>query len=362
MKPLLILFVVLINIMNANSQNVGVGLSNPLKKLSVNGSVMIDQNNLNTGTLDSAALVFGSAGSSGISSLKSGADAHDLRFWANGQTKMLMSANGNLTIGSGSSPLYRLWVRNGDSHFEGNMYSIGSIRTDTRIGIGGPAHNSYKLRVYDGPSYLEGDVNTTGNTALGGEVDGSYRLRVRNGDTRLDGSLHANVRAGIGGAPNNNYRLYVHNGESYFGGAVNINGQLDVTTVDAFNLVGTNAIVTSAEVSNLTIDGKGSVRSNGTSNLRIGFDQKTVNSVIAAHGGITVTANITDFAGDNDDIRIMISQIIQNPGNTLFSDNLKVEVISVNAVNDTCDLRISNLSDVNATASITIYITSIAKN
>ena len=176
-------------------------------------------------------------------------------------------------------------------------------------------------------------------------------------NSRFGGNLYATGNAAFGGNVDNNYRLRVHSGNSFFGGEVRVDGVLDATTVDAFNLIGTHA-----QVSSLSINGNGSVRSNGASNLRIGFDLKTVNSVVAAHSGVTVTANITDFAGDNDDVRVMVTQVVPGGGNTLFIDALKIQVLSVDADNDTVDLRITNLSDFPATASFTIYLTSIAKN
>jgi hypothetical protein len=351
MKQHLVFLLLLTASSNIYAQNVGIGTNNPLRKLSVTGSVMVDQGNTNTGDLDSAALVFGSAGHSGISSLKLGANAHDLRFWTSGFTAMNLSPIGNLTVGSGSTSTWRLWVRSGDAAFDGRIQASGSVS------VGGALDNKYRLRVYDGSARIGGDFHATGYTAVGGEVDSTYRFRVWDGNSRFGGNLYATGNVAFGGSVDDNYRLRVHSGNSHFGGDVQVNGALDATTVEAFNLIGTHA-----QVSSLSINGNGSVRSNGASSLRIGFDQKTVNAAIAPHGGVTVTANITDFSGDNDDVRVMVTQVVPGGGNTLFIDALKIQVLSVNAADDTVDLRITNLSDFNATASFTIYLTSIAKN
>lgn len=60
------------------AQSFGIGTATPIKKLSLTGSVMVDQNSHNNGLLDSAALVFGNAGRAGITSRQNGIDAQSL--------------------------------------------------------------------------------------------------------------------------------------------------------------------------------------------------------------------------------------------------------------------------------------------
>ncbi|HEX5652473.1 MAG TPA: hypothetical protein VFX58_05335, partial [Chitinophagaceae bacterium] len=151
----------------------------------------------------------------------------------------------------------------------------------------------------------------------------------------------------------------VHDGSSYFDGPVQIAGHLN-----AYN-IGASGTLTVPDVTinnSLTIAGKGSVRSNGPSSLRIGFDQKTVDVFILAGSATVVNADITDFSGDNDDVRVFVSQIKSNSGNNLAFANLHVAVTDLDAGTDTCSLSLKNLSNLNANLKATIYLTTIAKN
>jgi cytoskeletal protein CcmA (bactofilin family) len=318
---------------SSSAQNVGVGTSNPLRKLSVTGSVMVDQNNNNTGTLDSAALVFGSAGLAGISSQKNGSDPNGLQFWTNGALRMNLSSQGNLGVGGTFSPSHRLRVA-GHGQIEGNLTAFGSL-------------------------------TATGNSAIGGSVDPDYRLRVWDGNARIGGDFHATGNVGVGGLPDNVHRLRVYNGSSYLDGSLQVTGHTSVATLGSTGNISTNATITAGNINvnnSLTIDGKGSVRSNGPSPLRIGFDVRPVNIVLLANSGATLQADITDFSGNNSDVRVMVSQIDLEPGNTMFLDNLIVHVVAVDAATDTCTLRLVNRSNVQATFVANIYLTTIAKN
>lgn len=368
---------------SASAQRVGIGTSNPLRKLAVTGSIMVDQNSNNTGTLDSAALVFGNAGLAGISSRQNGAAPHDLTFWTGNNPSMHLSATGNLGIGAPSSNSYRLHVE-GDTKLDGSLnvdedvFVWGNIRTVGRIGIGispdplfslrvagssylsgnltstgniafgGDVDEDYRLRVWNGNSRFGGDLYATGNAAFGGAVDPDYRLKIYGGNSLLDGDLRATGKMSIGGSVDNNFRFRVYGGNSRFGGNVEITGDVTASNVDISN--------------GLTIGGNGSVRSNGPSSLRIGFNEKTVDILVPADNAVTVTANISDFSGDNDDVRVSLNQIDLLSGNTLFSSNISIIITEVDPVADTCTLRIRNLSNSNATLKATIYLTTIAKN
>jgi cytoskeletal protein CcmA (bactofilin family) len=331
----LLLPLLLITAGHVQAQNVGVGTSNPLRKLSVTGSIMVDQNSNNMGTLDSAALVFGNSGSSGISSRKSGGgDHHNLRFWTGGVPYMNLSPTGNLGVGGDYGASYRLWVRNGNTRLEGDVY-------------------------------MDGEMTAMGNSAIGGNVDPDYRLRVWGGNARIGGDFHSTGNVGIGGLPDNNFRLRVYDGETRLGGSLQVTGHTTVATLGSTGNISTNATITAGNINvnnSLTIDGKGSVRSNGPSPLRIGFDVRPVSIVLLANSGVTLQADITDFAGNNSDVRVMLSQIDLEPGNTMFLDNLIVHVVAVDAATDTCTLRLVNRSNVQATLVANIYLTTIAKN
>lgn len=374
---------------HATSQNIGVGTNNPTRKLSVTGTVMIDHDNQNNGTLDTAALLFGTGGV-GITSRKvTGVGAaHGLNFWTNGSPRLSIASGGNIGIGGDATTFYKLRVYGGHVGIDSSMYiqkslnaygnsAIGidvdpdfkfrvngnsrftAIQTSGNVTIGGTLDNTYRLRVVGGNSRFGGDLYATGYVAFGGDVDPDYRLRVWDGDSRFGGNMHATGNVAFGGVPDNNFRLRVHNGESYFGGSVQIAAHLNANNIGA---AGTINALNIAVSNSLTIGGNGSVRSNGPSPLRIGFDSKTVDVFLAAGGMVAVTANITAFSGGNDDVRVFVSQIKSNAGNNLAFANLHIAVTDIDAAANTCSLSIKNMSNLNSTLSATIYLTTIAKN
>ncbi|HEU4470922.1 MAG TPA: hypothetical protein VFR58_07565 [Flavisolibacter sp.] len=367
-----------------NAQRVGIGTSNPLRKLSVTGSIMVDQNSNNTGTLDSAALVFGNAGLAGISSKQNAPTPHDLTFWTAGVANMHLSSTGNLGIGGPAGDGRRLTVRNGSAKIEGelsvdeNIYGWGDFTHTGRAGIGGPADQMYRLRVW-GTTYVGGGLQTSGHVGIGGEIDPDYKLRVWNGNSRFGGDLYATGNAAFGGAVDNDYRLKVYGGSTLLDGDLRATGKMSVGgTVDnnfRFRVYGGNSRfggnveitgdVTAANVdvsNSLTVGGKGSVRSNGSSPLRIGFDQRSINVVIPANEAVAVVADITDFSGDNDDVRVFVSQFAPGGAGTLLWPNIIVSISSVNAANDTCVIWLHNRSGSSGTLTGTLYLTTIAKN
>lgn len=336
----------------SSAQNVGIGTLNPQRRLTVNGSIMLDQGNQNNGTLDTAALLFGSAGTVGINSRKIGSGANGLSIWTGGLANLNIASNGNVGIGGDATAVHRLRVYNGASYFEGNVHSEGSLTAQNWAAIGGALDPTYRLRVYDGSSRFGGDLHATGNVAFGGEVDPTYRLRVINGNSRFGGDFHATGKGAIGGDLDPAYSLRVYGGPSRFGGDLQVVGNLSTAGLSA------TSIATDA----LTIDGKGAVRSNGPSALRIGFDQVTVNEALNPNGIVAVQANITNFSGDNDDVRVFVSQFLTDAGGTLSWQYMGVSVATPNAATDTALIWIHNRSGQAGLLKGTIYLTTIAKN
>lgn len=336
----------------SKAQNVGIGTVAPQKKLTVNGSIMLDQGNQNNGTLDTAALLFGNGGNVGINSRKIGSGSNGLSFWTGGLANLNIASNGNVGIGGDASALHRLRVYGGASYFEGNVHSEGSLTAQNWSAIGGGLDPTYRLRVYDGNTRLGGDMHATGNVAIGGDVDPAYRLRVIGGNSRFGGDFHATGNGAIGGDVDPAWRLRVWGGNSRFGGDVQVTGDLSTTGLTA----------SSISTTSMTIDGKGSVRSAGPSSLRIGFSQVSVNEVLGVNGNVSVLANITEFSGDNDDIRVFVSQFMSDVGSSLNWVNMGVSVATPNPATDQVLVWIHNRSGVAGLLKGTIYLTVIAKN
>ena len=139
-KKMIILHVLLSASIACFSQNVGIGTNTPLKKLSVNGSLLIDQDNKNTGSVDSAAIRFGTNSVIGLSSNQDigGVNPFGLDFWTNGLNRMNISSTGNVGINTGSA-LYRLDV-NGSARTSslqtGTILATGDISADLNISAG----------------------------------------------------------------------------------------------------------------------------------------------------------------------------------------------------------------------------------
>jgi hypothetical protein len=209
------------------------------------------------------------------------------------------------------------------------------------------------LRVYDGNARIGGDFHATGNAAIGGGVDNNFRLRIYDGNARVGGNAEITGQltagsAAIGGAIDDNFRLRIYDGNARVGGNAEITGHLTAGSVAIDNT--------------LTIGGNGSVRSNGGSPLRIGFDAKNVDVYIANNDKVSVTANITDFSGGIDDIRVMVSHVVGDVGSSLPWPEMIFTIMGPNSGTDTCLIWITNKSGENGILKGTIYLTTIAKN
>lgn len=102
MKYIIVLSAVCFVFVHLHVQNMGVGTNLPQKKLSVRGSVLVDQSNTNYGSLDSAALLPGTQAGVGISSNK--VEPYDntngIDFWTNGKKRLRIYKTGDVKIDS----------------------------------------------------------------------------------------------------------------------------------------------------------------------------------------------------------------------------------------------------------------------
>ncbi len=81
------------------SGNVGLGVTVPQATLSIKGSMIVDQTDLNSGTLASGGLRFGSASGEGIASKRNtGSGQYGLDFYTSNTSRMSISNTGNVAI------------------------------------------------------------------------------------------------------------------------------------------------------------------------------------------------------------------------------------------------------------------------
>jgi hypothetical protein len=383
-----------------SAQDVGVGTNTPNKKLSVAGSIAVDHDNANTGTLDSAALVFGTGPSLvGIFSKKTpGSGSYNgLDFWTNGERRMIITEGGTVGINVQNPDLNSELYVGGkiESHsFETNNATVSanaSVGSDLNVGDqlyinGSPYYTNDRLVVNDGDSYFGGNGHFTGylvtdgfltvnegisadediyswgqirGTTLrateymgvGGLADPNYRLRVWDGNSRfggdvqVTGNLDAGAYMAVGGAIDPVYRLRVYNGNSRFGGDVQVTGNLNA-----------------GEITTNTINGTGVVHSAGPSSLSMGFNSENINLTLAGGNQLDLTVNITDFSGGANDIRVMIGQFVPDPLPQYANwHDFSLHVHSVDPVNDTCKLRVTNTTGANLSMKGTLYLISVVK-
>lgn len=280
-KNIILSIIALVFAYDIIAQNVGIGTQSPLKLLSVNGSILVDQGNMNTGLLDSAALRFGTNANVGISSNQSGAGSNinGLDIWTNNSKRIIITSGGRVGINN-SAPDYTFDV-NGTGRF-GFVYTSG---------------------IY---SY----ANVQSLFDLIAEDD----LRVDD-----DASIYGNL--GIGAAFNPSYKLLVE-GNGLFTTNVGIDGTL---RVDGTANIG----------GKITNEGKALMLSNSTTTLKGGFSSGTFSLALNAGQAIDLVFCIPTFVGSNANVRPMISQFVPGTGASNFG-GVNMVLHTVDTSNASC--------------------------
>jgi hypothetical protein len=204
------------NIYNSNSGNVGIGTSNPLARLAVDSSIMVDQANSNQGFLDRSALYFGSDKKVGIvrSFLTGSSGRNGLGFFTNSTRRLTIDSTGQVGIGT-INPVQTLHV-NGNTYLAGYL-GIGSSTPDYSfenlwgynymfygLGVGAIPNSTYLLDVGSSlPSRIRGALT----------VDGAFTVNdnaVVNGNAAVDGTITVNNGKGVAYNANSgsNLRIY----------------------------------------------------------------------------------------------------------------------------------------------------------
>lgn len=194
---IVILFLFTLSASYAQEGRVGIGTIYPQARLAVDSSIMLDQDNVNGGTLASGALLFGSDYSVGIASRKltGSITRNGLDFYTGGTRRMHIDSTGKIGIGT-SGPLQQL-------HVAGNAFITN------RLGIGDPSPE-YGLDV-ESTAYFGSNVGiwTVPNPSYSLSVVGAARYY---NDLRIDGILNPNNTLTIGNNTAIEGSLTVNNG------------------------------------------------------------------------------------------------------------------------------------------------------
>jgi hypothetical protein len=284
----------------ANAQRVGIGTETPSKLLSVNGSILLDQGNMNSASVDSAALRFGTTTLVGISSNRNPGfqNHHGLDLWTNGIRRVSILNNGRVGINT-TSPGFTFDV-NGSANvgylYTGGIYSTGSITSE------------FDLNANDDLSVGD-DATILGNLGVGGAYNSSYRLRVE--------------------------------GNGLFTTNVGIDGTLRVD-------------------GKITNDGKAIMKSNSSTTLRSGFSSGTFTYSMGAGGSAEIEFCITSFTGNNTNVRVMVAQFIPGSGASANAGSVTINVIETIASGGACGNGSSAIVKFSNTTSSTMNLGSNA--
>lgn len=341
---------------NGAAQNIGFGVANPLAKLHVgSGSIRIDENLLvyGEGTILNKLTIGNLVGDSN----------YKLRVVTGKTWTSTLTAGGEGFAGKMLS-VY------GDAQLSQNMQTgslnvlqdgnvNGNFRIDGRMGINGPTNASYGLMVNNANSYLQGDAIVEGNARIDGRIgingatNANYGLIVNNANSYLQGNLTVNNdavvngnarvdgRIGINGATNANYGLMVNNANTYLQGNATISGDLTV-------------------LGSTTINGNGSVRSNGSSSLKIGFSSVYINKNVGGNDDTYQTFNLPEFGASVDNVRVDIAQFMPSGGSD--TADFIWWVSDVDPAANTARIRMRNITVGGKSLIGTFYITLIYKD
>jgi hypothetical protein len=190
------------DIFNSNSGNVGIGTAAPLARLTVDSSIMVDQENSNQGFLDRSSLYFGSDKKVGIvrSFLTGSSGRNGLGFFTNNTRRVTIDSTGQVGIGT-INPLQAL-------HVSGNTYLVGNVG----IGSSTPDYAFENLYGYNYMFYGLG-IGTLPNASYLLDVGAAGSGARFRGDLRVDGVVNPTTTFQVGSNATVDGTLTVNNGK-----------------------------------------------------------------------------------------------------------------------------------------------------
>lgn len=294
------------------AQRVGIGTTNPLARLAIDSGLMIDQADINNGTLSAGALVFGSEAKVGISrsTVPGSSRRNGLGIYTNSLLRVLVDSLGRVGINT-AFPSHQLSIA-------GNMYLTGNI------GIGTVTDPQYDL-------HLSGSARIGSFLGINIDPSSSYRLAV-NGDAYFQGS-----NIGINIAPSSSYSLYAA-GSVRLTGDVRIDGELNPNNALT---IGNNTSIAGS----LTVGGRGIVRGSGSAQWRLVRIQVGYSGGVGANSDVVGAALAYNLSGGNI-AGILVGPIVQAGSG---SSNLEsLGLVPTNISNTGCRFLIINGSNLAA--------------
>lgn len=342
MKNTLLFLSFVLLVSGLKAQNIGINTPNPLKTLSVNGTVVVDYTSKNFGTLDSASLVFGVPPSTvGISSNRNlaGNNSRGLDFWTNSLKRLSVIENGNIGIGT-TSPLSKLHIiGTADVSLTGNGYLMLGDETGTNLAMD---RNEIQARSNGAIStlYLQG---SGGIVNIGSSTDENLRISGSHIQSLYNGSAGELILQGINGGKIRlgsaidfaTTKLHISTGVDA-GLALNQSGYMMIGPSSGENLIFDNNEILArnngvASTLFLARDGSRVQLGNGTEtpSTKLHISSGTDVGLSAANSGFLMTGLATgsNIAMDNNEIQarnngVASTLFLQNNGGNVALGNI----------------------------------------
>ena len=292
----------------------------------------------------------------------------------NNTEHMRIDNAGNVGIGV-TAPLYKLHVSDstgkyaliensslfGLQHKTGLLFKSGNYFTGGVKTIG-TSSASARLGFYSGlnsnESGLTEKMTITGSGLVGiNDTTPSYTLDV-NGDIRGTGYLYSNYITSY-------TDLYAYQ-DAWIDGTLDADGNTDLGsnlhvagTSSLDGTVNTNAgLNTYGEIT--CSNGNGIVKSNSSTQLRMGFTSGNVQATVGSNGSVSATFNVTAFSGTNSNVRVSIAQFQPASGSGTGYAHFIMTPHDVNDTNNTVEVTFFNAGSTTASFDGTLYLLCVA--